>query len=295
MNPSSPPLTIITPRGPTSLAEWRELWSARDLARFIILRDLKTRYAQSVLGLGWALVQPLFTTGVLTMIFGNLMSAPSDDIPYSFFALAAVVAWTFFQNSAGDVGNCLAANIGVLSKVYFPRLVLPLAAIAGRMFDLLIMLALLAVMLVLSHGMLLRHGCHVQVSALWVVPLALGVAALAALALGLWLAGLSVQYRDVRVAQGLLFQLLMYASPVIYSSTQLYSSTRIPGWIPPGVRELYFLNPLAGAIDALRACLFGKAPVSYAHLALGAAVTLVALAGGLWCFRRAENVMVDVA
>ena len=274
MSASATPVTLITPRGLTSLAEWRELWAARDLGRFIVLRDLKTRYSQSVLGLGWAIVQPLFTTGVLTLVFGKIAGLSSDGVPYPVWSLAAVVVWTFFQSAASEVGNSLAANIGVLSKVYFPRLVLPLAGMVGRMFDLMIMLTMLAIAMVAMHGQLLRAGCHMQWSALWAVPAALGVA------------GLSVQYRDVRVAQGFLLQLLMYASPVIFPVS--YYTRYIPG-------SVYFLNPLAGVIETLRNCLFGIGPVSVAHLAMGAAVSAVGLVGGLWCFRRAENVMADVA
>jgi len=295
MNPKHPPVTIITPRGLSSLAEWRELWSARDLARFIVLRDLKTRYAQSVLGLGWAVVQPLFTTLVMTVVFDKIAGLPSEGVPYPVWSLTAVVVWTFFQLGSNEVGNCLGANMHMISKVYFPRLILPLAALACRAFDLLIFLMLLAVILWVEHGPLLLAHCHLQLAALWVVPAALGVAALAALALGLWLAGLSVQYRDVRVAQGLMFQLLMYASPVIYPSSLIYTSARIPEWISPAWRGLYFLNPLVGVIDALRACLYGQVPVSYIHLLLGAAVSLAGLVSGLWCFHRVENIMTDVA
>jgi lipopolysaccharide transport system permease protein len=285
MNATDAPVTIITQRGLTSLAEWRELWAARDLGRFIVQRDLKTRYAQSVLGLGWAVVQPLFTTFVLTLVFGRLAGLKSDGVPYSVWSLTAVVVWTFFQSGASEVGNCLAANQGVVTKVYFPRLILPLAAIVCRAFDLLIMLTLLAIALLVVHGQMLMAGAHIQSSALWAIPAALAVTAMAALALGLWLAGLSVQYRDVRVAQGLLLQLLMYASPVIYSSNR----------IPEEWRSFYFLNPMAGVIETMRNALFGIAPVSVTHLAMGAVVSVVGLVGGLWCFRNAENIMTDVA
>jgi len=287
----SSPVILISPRGLASLAEWRELWASRDLAGFIIRRDLKTRYSQSILGLGWAVIQPLFTTGVLTLVFGELVGAKSDGVPYPIWSLAAVVLWTFFQSATSEVGNCLAANMGVITKVYFPRLILPLAGTVCRLFDLLIMLGLLVVALVAGHGALLRAGCHIQLAALWAVPLALGVVTLAALALGLWLAALSVQFRDVRVGQGLLLQLLMYASPIMYSST----SDRISGiW-----RTLYFLNPLSGAIETLRAALFHQTEsplqISYGHLAMGATVSIIGLVGGIWCFRRAENLVADVA
>jgi len=291
MNTQPPPSIVITPRGLSSFAEWRELWNARDLCWFLVRRDLKTRYAQSVLGLGWAIVQPIFTTGVLTLIFGKLAGISSDGVPYPVWSLAGVVAWTFFQTAVNEAGNCLAANLNVITKVYFPRLVLPLASVAGKIFDLLIMLVLLSLVLLAAHGELLLAGCHMQIAALWAIPVALGITVIAALATGLWLAGLSVQYRDVRVAQGLLIQLLLYASPVIYSSSRIYTQEKIPApW-----RELYFLNPLAGVIETIRATLFGTIPVSYTHLAMGAIVAVLGLLGGIWCFRRAENLVADVA
>lgn len=291
MNPTTLPTIVITPRGMTNFAEWRELWKARDLWWFIVRRDLKTRYSQSVLGLGWAVVQPIFTTGVLTLIFGKLAGIYSDGVPYPVWSLAGVVAWTFFQSAVSEAGNCLAANLNVITKVYFPRLVLPLAAVAGKIFDLIIMLALLAIVLIAAHGQLLMSGCHLQLAALWAVPAALLVTIISALAGGLWLAGLSVQYRDVRVAQPLLLQLLMYASPIIYSSTKIYTQHTIP----PQWAALYFLNPLAGVIETMRAVLFGTIPLSYTHLAMGAVVAVLGLLGGIWCFHRAENLVADVA
>jgi lipopolysaccharide transport system permease protein len=291
MNNPPLPVNIITPRGMTNIGEWRELWAARDLWWFLVRRDLKTRYAQSVLGLGWAVVQPLFTTFILTLIFGKLMKVQSDGVPYAVWSLTAVVLWTFFQTSVNEAGNCLAANMGVITKVYFPRLILPLAAVAGKIFDLLIMLTLLGLSLIISHGDLAKADCHIQLAALWAVPAALLVILVASLAAGLWLAGLSVQYRDVRVAQGLMLTVVMYASPIFYPSGRIYDQTSVPApW-----RELYFANPLAGAIEALRGALFSHNPISLAHLGLGALVAGVGLLGGLWCFRRAENLVADVA
>jgi len=295
MNNPPLPVIVITPRGMTSLGEWRELWAARDLWWFLVRRDLKTRYAQSVLGLGWAVVQPLFTTLILTLIFGKLMKAPSDGVPYAVWSLAAVVLWTFFQTAVNEAGNCLAANMGVITKVYFPRLILPLAAVAGKIFDLIIMVGLLGIALVVSHAELVEANCHLQLAAWWEIPAALAVMIIASLAAGLWLAGLSVQYRDVRVAQGLIFTVGMYVTPVIYPSSKVYLQNTVPApW-----RELYFANPMAGAIEALRGALFSHNTTSLRHvaihLAMGGFIAIVGLVGGLWCFRRAENLVADVA
>jgi lipopolysaccharide transport system permease protein len=275
----------------TSLGEWRELWAARDLWWFLVRRDLKTRYSQSVLGLGWAVVQPLFTTLVMTLIFGKLMGVGSDGVPYSVWSMAAVVLWTFFQSAVNETGNSLAGNMGVITKVYFPRLILPLAATAGKIFDLLIMFGVLAISMALTTPQLAANGCHVQLAALWAIPVALVIVMIAALAAGLWLAGLSVQYRDVRVAQGLILTVIMYVTPVFYSSGKIYTQTSVPSpW-----RELYFANPLAGAIEAMRGSLFSHNSISLTHLAMGATVAVVGLLSGLWCFRRAENLVADVA
>jgi len=311
MNDSTLPDILISPRGMTNFGEWRELWAARDLWWFLVRRDLKTRYSQSVLGLGWAVLQPLFTTFIFTLIFGKLAGLASDGVPYNVWSLTAVVVWTYFQSAVNEAGNCLAANIGVITKVYFPRLILPMAAVAGKIFDLMIMMALLGLSLLFNHGQLLLAGCHLQISTLWVVPLGLAITTVAAQAAGLWLAALSVQYRDVRVAQGFMLQLLMYATPVIYSSSKIYAMHLhvVPeSWRSIGVinsvanaieslpwHEIYFLNPLAGVIEAMRASLFGQNPVSYAHLALGGVVALVGWVGGIWCFRRAENLVADVS
>jgi lipopolysaccharide transport system permease protein len=279
----------------TSLGEWRELWAARDLWWFLVRRDLKTRYAQSVLGLGWAVVQPLFTTLILTLIFGKLMKVASDGVPYAVWSLTAVVLWTFFQTAVNESGNCLAANMGVITKVYFPRLILPLAAVAGKIFDLIIMAGLLVIALLVTHTELVAAHCHIQLAAVWEIPAALAIIIIAALAAGLWLAGLSVQYRDVRVAQGLILTVAMYVTPVLYPSGKVYTQTTVPApW-----RELYFANPMAGAIEALRGALFSHNTTSLKHiamhLAMGGLVALVGLVGGLWCFRRAENLVADVA
>jgi lipopolysaccharide transport system permease protein len=261
------------------MSHWRELWAARDLWRFLVLRDLKTRYAQSVLGVGWAVVQPLFTTGVFSVIFGQLAAVPSDGVPYPLFSFTAMVAWTFFQTLVSDVSNCLTNNMGVITKVYFPRLVLPLAAVTAKLMDLVIMLVMLALMFAVM-------GRAPALVSLVVVPAALFVTLLAATGVGLWLAALSVQYRDVRHAQGFALQLLMYASPVIYSASL----------VPAKWRTLYDLNPLTGVIQSMRASLLPPTgSVPWSSLGLDAIVAVILFATGIRAFHRAVRIFADVA
>ena len=285
MNPSPPPAIVITPAGLVGLSRWRELWAARDLWRFLVWRDLKTRYAQSILGLGWAVVQPLFTTGVFSIVFGKFAGVPSDGVPYPIFSLTAMVIWTFFQTLVTDVSGTLATNMGVITKVYFPRLVLPLAAITAKLMDLVIMLVMLALMFVAYWHLLVAHGNVPTVAALVAVPGAVFVAMLAATGLGLWLAGLAVQYRDVRHAQGFALQLLMYASPVIFSVSL----------VPAKWRTLYDLNPLTGVIQAMRASLLNTGPVPWSTLGIDAAIALILFLTGIRCFDRAVRIFADVA
>jgi lipopolysaccharide transport system permease protein len=192
--------------------------------------------------------------------------------------MIGVVLFTFFQNASGDAANSLAANLGMATKVYFPRLILPLAAVASKLIDLLVMLAMLGVTLLLA-------GATPTFSALVAVPVALLIIMVTALGTGLWLSALSIQYRDVRFAQTYFLQLLMYVSPVIYSAAD----------VPAPWRWAYQLNPLAGAIEAARASLLSAADVPWRGLGVGALVALALCASGVWYFRRSVRVLADVA
>jgi len=272
------PTIVITSKSQTGLGGWRELWAARDLCGFLVWRDWKARYVQSVLGFGWAIVPPLFTVGIFTLVFGRLAGVPSNGSPYAVFSMIGVVLFTFFQNAAGDAASSLAANLGMASKVYFPRLVLPLAAVASKLIDLFITMVMLGITLLFARA-------TPTLSAFIAMPAAVLIVMFTALGLGLWLAALSIQYRDVRFAQTYFLQVLMYVSPVIYSSAE----------VPAPWRWAYQLNPLAGAIEAARACLLGTADVPWRGLGVGALVAFALCASGVWCFRRAVRVLADVA
>jgi lipopolysaccharide transport system permease protein len=277
----NPPLStlVIAPESPMGMAGWRELWAARDLWRFLVWRDLKTRYSQSVLGLGWAVVQPLFTMGVFTVIFGGLVGVKTGSaVPYAVFSLTAVVVWTFFQSIVNDASGCLTTNMGLVTKVYFPRMVLPLAAVTVRLFDLVIMLVLLAATLAVAR-------LKPEASAVAAVPVALLITLVLGTGAGLWLSALAVQYRDVRHGQMFLLQLLMYASPVIYAADR----------VPKAWQRLYSLNPLVGIIGAMRGSLLGMGPVPWGLLGLDTVLAIILYASGAWYFHRAMRLFADVA
>ena len=220
-----------------------ELWRYRSLLFFLVWREIKVRYAQTVLGAAWAVLQPLLTTVVFTVIFGRFARLPSDGVPYPLFALAALVPWTYFNTAVSGASNSLLANTSLITKVYFPRLIIPAAPVLAALLDLAVSLvALLALMVI--YGVYPSAGAPVLLlpSVLMMLLTAAGV--------GCWLAALNIQYRDVKYVVPFLLQLWMYASPVVYSLSL----------VPSKYRLAYALNPLAGAIAGFRAALLGTSP-----------------------------------
>ena len=222
---------------------WRELWEYRELLYFLTWRDVKIRYKQAALGVAWAVLQPVFTMVIFSVIFGSLVNVSSDGIPYPVFSYVALLPWQFFAGSLSRAGNSLVANSNLLTKIYFPRLVIPLSAIGAGLVD-----------FVISFVVLLGLMLFYRITPTWAVvtlPLFILLAALTALAVGLWLSALDVQYRDFEYAIPFIIQAWMYASPVVYSVKV----------IPQGIgRLLYGLNPMAGVIQGFRWALVGGAP-----------------------------------
>jgi lipopolysaccharide transport system permease protein len=270
------PITVIEPsRGWVSL-KLREVWHYRELLFFLTWRDVKVRYKQASLGVAWAVLQPLLTMVIFSVIFGQLAKLPSDGIPYPVFSYAALLPWQLFAGSLQRAGTSLVGNANLLTKVYFPRLIIPLSAVGAGLVD-------FAIAFVVLLGLMLWYGIAPTVNVLW-LPLLVLLALLTALAVGLWLSALNVQYRDVQHAIPFVIQAWMYASPVAYSA----------GLIPTGKwRIVYGLNPLAGVIQGFRWALLGAAPPDEL-MAVSVVMVLVLLATGLFYFRRMERTFADV-
>jgi lipopolysaccharide transport system permease protein len=267
---------VIEPPSGHLSVDWAELWRYRDLLRFLVWRDIKVRYAQSVLGIGWAIIQPLFSMVIFTIVFGRLARIDSDGAPYAIFSYTALVPWTYFSVAVADSTASLVNAAGMLSKVYFPRLVIPLTPLLAKLLD-------FAIAMVVLGGMMVWFQVQPTVWVLF-VPLLVVMMMGAAFGTGMWLTALNVQYRDVRYAVGLLVQLWMYASPVVYPASL----------VPESLRLLYGLNPMAGVIEGFRAALLGTVAMPWDLIGVGAGTTVVLLVSGAYYFRRMEDVFADV-
>jgi lipopolysaccharide transport system permease protein len=273
---SGRPTHIIRPTRGWVPLRLGELWEYRELFWFLTWRDVKVRYKQTALGASWAVLQPLLTMLVFSLFFGKLAGVPSEGVPYPVFAFAALVPWTFFANSLNLAGNSLVQQERILSKVYFPRLVLPGAAVLSGLLDLGLSLAVLL-------GIMAYYGITPGL-ALLALPLLLLLAAATALGVGLWLAALNVKYRDVRHTLVFLTQLWLFASPVAYATSL----------VPEGWRAVYALNPMVGVIDGTRWALLDVGEPPGLTLAVSGAVVVAILVGGLYYFRRLERSFADL-
>ncbi|HET7457765.1 MAG TPA: ABC transporter permease [Gemmatimonadaceae bacterium] len=269
------PLLVIEPQHGFVRLDPRELWHYRDLLYFLTWREISLRYKQTVLGFAWAIIQPLMTMVVFTVFLGRLAKMPSDGIPYPIFSYLGLLPWTYFANGLTRSGTSLVSNSQLLSKVYFPRLLIPLSGVLSAVVDFVVALAVLI-------GLMFWYGIHPKASIVLLVPLTL-LTAVAAMGVGMWLAALNVKYRDVTHAVPFLIQVWMYATPVVYPASV----------VPERWRPLFALNPLAGIIEAFRAATLGR-PISWSLLGVSAVSTLVALLLGLWQFGRMERTFADV-
>jgi lipopolysaccharide transport system permease protein len=252
-----------------------ELWEYRELLYFFVWRDVKIRYKQTVVGIAWIVLQPLMTMGVFTIFFGRLAKLPSQGLPYPVFYFAALVPWTYFATALTSCTTIVVSNQHVITKVYFPRLVLPLAAVCSGVVDFAIGFA---VMLVLT----LAYGFRPTFATLC-LPLLILLALLTALGVGLWTSALNALYRDVASITPFVIQFWMLASPVAYPSSL----------VPERWRWLYGLNPMAGVIDGFRWALTGRGSAPGPMLLVSAALVVVVLLGGLLFFQRVEGTVAD--
>ena len=253
-----------------------DLWRYRELVAFLTWRDIKVRYKQTALGAAWAVIQPLLTMLVFTLFFGRLAKVPSDGIAYPLFSYTALLPWQLFAYALTESSNSVVANERLITKVYFPRLVVPLASILAGLVDFVIAFTLVI-------GMMVWYGVR-PTWAVLTLPFFVILTMVTALAVGLWLAALNVQYRDVRYTLTFIVQFWLIASPVAYSSTL----------VPAQWRPFYGLNPMAGVIEGFRWALLGKAQAPGAILWVSVLVVAVILVGGLYYYRRMEKTFADV-
>lgn len=272
----APPITIIKPKPAWKLVDFQELAHYRDLFYFLVLREIQVRYKQTVLGGLWAILQPIATMVVFSLFFGRLAKVPSDGIPYPIFSFAAVVPWTYFSNSLNFASNSLVSNQAFISKVYFPRIAIPIAPIIGWLLD-------FGLAMLVLFGMMAAYG--VRPTALVVMlPVLVMLMIVTVTGMGLWLAAVNVQYRDFRYVVPFMVQLWMFVSPVVYPVSML----------PARFRLVYALNPMTGVIEGFRAALLGTIAFPWGILGISAVVSTVLLIGGLAYFRSVERRFADV-
>ena len=269
--------TVIRPQKGWRLIDLKELREYKDLFYFLVWRDIKIRYAQSVLGVGWAVIQPVFTMIVFTIVFGKLAKIGSDGVPYAIFSFTALVPWTYFSTALTGASGSLVAGAGMLTKVYFPRIIIPMAPVLGKLVD-------FGIALLLLFGMMIWFK---TMPTIWVLtlPLLILLMMLSATGLGMWLTALSIQYRDIKYGMSFAVRLLMYAAPVVYPASL----------IPDKYRFFYGLNPMAGVIEGFRSALLGTRPMPWDLIAVGSITALVIAITGAFYFRRMERIFADVA
>jgi len=273
--PSSVEL-VIRPRPGWIAIDWAELWHSRELLGFLVWRDIKVRYKQAVLGVMWAVLQPLFTMIIFTAIFGRFAKIPSDGVPYAAFVFAGLIPWTFFSNSVTQASQSLVNQQSLLTKIYLPRILIPSAAIGGALVDMAISFGIFAVILI-----------YYQILPGWgllLLPLLLLVTVAATLGIGMALAAITVTYRDFRFVVPFMIQSWLYISPVIYPVSV----------IPKEWHWLLAINPMSGLIEAYRSAFFGL-PLDVGALCISSASALLLLVFGLFYFRKTERRFADIA
>jgi lipopolysaccharide transport system permease protein len=269
------PLYVIRPQRGWVALDPTSLWTHRELLYFLVWRDVKIRYRQTAFGVLWAVLQPILTMLIFTLLFGRLARMPSDGVPYSLFALMGVLPWTFFANAVNTASASLVTSSHLIRKVYFPRLLMPAASVGVALVDLAI--GFLALFVFMAY-----HRVPLRPEIL-LLPALVGVTALFAFAVGTWLAALNVRYRDVRHALPFLIQLWMFATPVIYPSSL----------VPERWRAVLAFNPLAGLVEAYRSVLLGR-DIGWEGLGLSTALVCAVAVGALYAFRSTEREFADV-
>jgi lipopolysaccharide transport system permease protein len=270
-----PETIYIKPSSGLTALNLRDLWIYRELVFFMIWRDIKVRYKQTVLGAAWAIIQPVMTMLVFNFVFGSVAKVPTDGIPYPIFSYTALLPWGLFSSALNNASRSLTSNTNMVTKIYFPRLVLPLASVLGNLVDFAIAFIILVVMMI--------YYRITPTSAIWTLPLFVVLSVITALGVSLWLSAINVQYRDVNYVLPFLTQFWMFITPVAYSSKVIS-----PKW-----QIAYALNPMAGVVNAFRWALLGTPTGPSLELVVSVSVSILFLITGLFYFRYMERTFAD--
>jgi lipopolysaccharide transport system permease protein len=270
-------ITVIKPKPKWQLLDFSEIWRYRELFWIFAWRDIKVRYKQTVLGAGWAVLQPLFSMFIFTIFFGNFAKIPSGELPYPLFVLIGLTFWNFFSGVLSRASSSLIENEGIVKKVYFPREILPLSTVGANLLDFGISFALLLIVSLYFHFL-------PNVLILLIVPLGLVIGTLGAGGLGLLLASLNIKYRDIRYALPFFIQMMIFLTPVIYPISIMR----------PSFRYLIALNPMTGVIDAARVIFSGGANLNWEILAVSGGASVLLFVIGLYCFKSTERFFADL-
>jgi len=268
--------TIIKPKKTFSWNDIREFWKYRELLYFFTWRDLKVRYKQTAIGVSWALFQPVITMVVFSVFFGKLAKMPSDGIPYPIFVYVGLLIWQFFSSALSETSDCLITNQAIITKVYFPRLILPISAVLTKLVDFFIASIILV-------GMMIYYNYTPNLIGLLILPLLLFISFLFAVGAGLFLAALNVKYRDVRYILPFFIQLLLFVTPVIY-----------PASIAGKYSWILAINPMTGVINAAHAAILGNAPINWLLLGISFVTTSILFVSGIIYFKKTERSFADI-
>lgn len=276
INNTAPALTVIEPKKGWLPLDLKEIWKYRELLYFLTKREIQVRYKQTVLGGLWAIIQPFFTMIVFTLFFGRLAKMPSDGVPYPIFVYSGLLPWTYFANALSNSGNSLVGSANLISKVYFPRIIIPGSSSLAGLLDFFVAMTVLAAMMI--------YYQFVPGTGILLFPFLVGLTFLCAVGVGLWLSALNVQYRDIRYVIPFLIQLWMFISPVIYPVSM----------VPEKYRWTLALNPMGGLIKAYRASLLGHQPIDWFLLGISTSIIIIIFTSGMYYFRRMEKTFADV-
>ena len=267
---------VIKPKKIFSLSDLTEVWEYRELLYFLTWRDLKVRYKQTAIGALWAIFQPFITMVVFSVFFGGLLNIPSDGVPYPIFVYTGLLFWQFFSSALSDTSNVLIANQAIITKIYFPRLLLPLSSVMTKFID----FAIAGVILI---GMMIYYGYTPNLLGIFIIPLLLIITFMASVGLGLILASINVKYRDVRYALPFFIQILMFVTPVIY-----------PASIVGKYSWILAFNPMMGVIQSARAALLGTTVLNWELIAISLAATFILMIVGIYTFKKTERYFADI-